>query len=108
MPIFAFQNRLIDFAIEHSRTTFLILLAIIAFGLLARLSIPIESEPVVEIPKFNISVKHEGISSNDATSLLIAPLEQEDRLLRTICAAKFQESERRRMYRSSSCPAIVL
>ena len=86
MPIFAFQNRLIDFAIEHSRTTFLILLAIIAFGLLARLSIPIESEPVVEIPKFNISVKHEGISSNDATSLLIAPLEQELRKLENVIA----------------------
>ena len=86
MPIFAFQNRLIDFAIEHSRTTFLILLAIIAFGLLARLSIPIEGEPVVEIPKFTISVKHEGISSNDATSLLITPLEQELRKLESVIA----------------------
>ena len=86
MPIFAFQNRLIDFAIEHSRTTFLILLAIIAFGLLARLSIPIEGEPVVEIPKFTIAVKHEGISSNDAASLLISPLEQELRKLENVIA----------------------
>lgn len=93
MPAFAFQNRLIDFALEHSRTTFLILLATIAFGLLARISIPIESEPVVELPNFTISVKLEGMSSSDATSLIITPLEQELNELDNIVAISSTAAE---------------
>ena len=47
------------------------------FGIVARLSIPTESEPRVEVPYFVISVIHEGISPEDALRLLVKPLEIE-------------------------------
>ena len=44
---------------------------------MGRVSIPVESEPRIEVPFFVITVPHEGISPEDATRLLILPLEIE-------------------------------
>ena len=71
------MRRLIDFAISHSRSTFLILFGIFAFGIVARIAIPVENEPKVDVPFFVVTIPHEGISPEDATRLLIAPLEIE-------------------------------
>ena len=55
----------------------LIMAGIVVFGIVARLSIPTESEPRVEIPYFVITVAHDGISPEDATRLLVRPIELE-------------------------------
>ena len=55
----------------------LIMVGIMIFGVVARMSIPSESEPRVEIPYFVITVVHEGISPEDATRLLVRPIEIE-------------------------------
>lgn len=71
-----FEN-LIDFAVRHARCTALVIFAIVLFGVIGKYTIPIENEPSVEIPHFVISVAQQGISPDDAVSLLITPLEQE-------------------------------
>ncbi|MYD43403.1 MAG: efflux RND transporter permease subunit [Gammaproteobacteria bacterium] len=71
------RDALIDIALAHKRSILLIMFGIIVFGVVARLSIPTESEPRVEIPYFVITVVHEGISPEDALRLLVRPLEIE-------------------------------
>ena len=71
------MKRLIELAMERSKATLLTMFAILAFGIVARVSIPVENEPRIEIPFFVITVVHEGISPEDATRLLILPLEIE-------------------------------
>ena len=71
------KEKLIEIAMERKRSVILIMVGIVIFGVVARLSIPTESEPRVEIPYFVITVVHEGISPEDATRLLIRPIELE-------------------------------
>ena len=71
-----FEN-LIDFAVRHARCTALVIFALVLFGVIGKYTIPIENEPSVEIPHFAVSVAQQGISPDDAVSLLITPLEQE-------------------------------
>ena len=61
----------------RKRAMLLIMAGILIFGVVARLSIPTESEPRVEIPYFVVTVVHEGISPEDATRLLVRPIEIE-------------------------------
>ena len=71
------KDKLIEIAMGRKRSMILIMVGIVIFGVVARLSIPTESEPRVEIPYFVITVVHEGISPEDATRLLIRPIELE-------------------------------
>ena len=59
-------SRFIQAAINRSRTTLLVMVVIIIAGLSARLSIPVESQPRVEVPLFNVNVYHEGFSPESA------------------------------------------
>jgi multidrug efflux pump len=71
------MNALIDAAINRSRTTLLLMLMVIIAGLAARASIPIASEPHIEVPFFMVGVYHEGISPEDSERMLVMPLEVE-------------------------------
>ena len=71
------KDRLIDLSLDRHRSTMLVMLGILIFGIVARVSIPVESEPRIEVPFFVITIVHEGISPEDATRLLIMPLEIE-------------------------------
>ena len=71
------KDRLIDLSLERQRSTLLVMIGIVMFGIVARMSIPVESEPRIEIPFFVVTVVHEGISPEDARRLLILPLEIE-------------------------------
>ncbi len=71
------MNAFIDAAINRSRTTMLLMLMIVVAGLFARCSIPIASDPHVEVPVFMVGVVHEGISPEDSERLLVMPLEAE-------------------------------
>ena len=68
------SSRLIQAAINRSRTTLLVMVVIIIAGLSARLSIPVESQPRVEVPMFIVNIYHEGISPEDAERLLVCLL----------------------------------
>jgi len=48
-------------------------------GIIARLAIPVEYQPNIEVPFFGVFVPHEGISPEDAERLLVMPLELEIR-----------------------------
>ncbi|MCY4164844.1 MAG: efflux RND transporter permease subunit [Gammaproteobacteria bacterium] len=69
------KDKFVDWAVRQNRSMLLVMLGVVAFGIVARMSIPIESEPSIEIPLFVITVPHEGISPDDARRLLVFPLE---------------------------------
>ncbi len=71
------MNTLIDWVIEHRRTTLITLLFLILAGLNAYQLIPRESSPDVAIPIIYVSMSHEGISPDDAERLLVRPMEKE-------------------------------
>ena len=68
---------IIDYAINHSRVFFGILVFIIAAGSSTYVSIPKEATPDVNIPIIYISLSQKGISANDSERLLIKPIEDE-------------------------------
>jgi multidrug efflux pump subunit AcrB len=59
----------------HSPLTPLMLLAAIAVGLMALMSIPREEEPQISVPMVDIMVAAPGLSAADATELAAKPLE---------------------------------
>ena len=75
------NNPLVDAAVNRSRTTLLLMAMVVIAGIAARIAIPIESNPNIEVPIFLIAVPHEGISPEDAERLLVKPLEVELRVV---------------------------
>lgn len=71
------RDLLIDRFLGRKRTTILLMLVVVLFGLIARISISIESNPKIDVPFFVVTVIHEGISPEDAVQLLLLPLESE-------------------------------
>ena len=64
--------------------TLMAMFMILVFGVVARIAIPVENEPKVDVPTFFVTVPHEGISPEDALRLLVAPLELELRAVKGI------------------------
>jgi multidrug efflux pump len=75
---------IIESAATHSRTVLLSLAVILVAGVITYASAPKEAEPDVEIPLIYISMKHDGISPEDAERLLVRPMEQELRAIEGI------------------------
>jgi len=75
------MGALIDLAIRNNRVVIFTLLFIFIVGTVTYFSMPRESEPDVAIPIIYVSIRHDGISPEDAERLLIRPMEKE---LRTI------------------------
>ena len=75
------MRRLIETAFAHSRTVLLALALLLVAGAVAYRSIPKEADPDIQVPIVYVSVRHEGISPEDAERLLVRPLEQELRAL---------------------------
>ena len=69
------NNALVRAAVDRSRTTLLLMVMVLLAGAVARILIPIESSPQVDVPVFMVVVPHEGISPEDAARLLVKPLE---------------------------------
>lgn len=69
--------QVIETAMSRSRTVLLSLITVLIVGLYAYMTIPKEAEPDIEIPVIYISIKHDGISPEDAERLLVRPMEQE-------------------------------
>ena len=73
------NNLLVDAAVNRTRTTLLLMFMVILAGVAARIFVPIESDPNVEVPIFLVVVPHEGISPEDSARLLVKPVEIEMR-----------------------------
>ncbi|MEM7617519.1 MAG: efflux RND transporter permease subunit, partial [Pseudomonadota bacterium] len=69
--------KIIDSAINRSRTIWMIVMFILVAGIFSYVNIPKERSPDVQIPIIYISVTHHGISPEDAERLIIKPLEEE-------------------------------
>ncbi|MDX1443528.1 MAG: efflux RND transporter permease subunit [Gammaproteobacteria bacterium] len=67
--------------LAHSRTVLSTLVLILVAGSITYATIPKEAEPDIDIPVIYVSMKHDGISPEDAERLLVRPMEQELRSL---------------------------
>ena len=75
------RNLLIEAAVDRPHATLAVMALLLLAGIGARIAIPIESEPNIDVPFFMVTVAHEGISPEDAERLLLKPLESELRIL---------------------------
>lgn len=75
------KNFIIEAAVDRPHATLSVLAFLLLAGIGARIAIPIESEPNIDVPYFMVSVTHEGISPEDAARLLLKPLESELRII---------------------------
>ena len=71
------MNSLIDASLNRSRTVLMLFCLIMLVGFSTLLSIPKESSPDVTVPFVYVSVVHDGISAEDADTLIFKPLEKE-------------------------------
>jgi len=83
------MNTLIDAALSHARTVLSVLVLVLITGTYAYLTIPKEADPDISIPIIYVSMKHDGISPEDAERLLVRPMEQE---LRSVAGVKEMRS----------------
>ena len=79
------MNAIIEAAVNHARTVVMILLLVLVTGGFAYVVIAKESKPDINVPIIYVSMKHDGISPEDAERLLVRPMEQE---LRSIAGIK--------------------
>ncbi len=75
------MKAIINAAFSRNRTVLLLLSFLLIAGALAYKTIPKESNPDVAIPIIYVSMRHEGISPEDAERLLIKPMEKEFKAL---------------------------
>ena len=71
------MRTLIEAALDRSRTTLLLLGALLLAGAAAWQAIPKEANPDVTIPMIYVSLSLEGVSPEDGERLLVRPMEQE-------------------------------
>lgn len=67
----------IEACLKQSRTVLLLFSLLVGGGLIAYLTIPKESTPDIQVPWVHISLNHPGMSPQDATRLLLRPVEKQ-------------------------------
>ncbi len=75
------MHQLIDASLQRSRTVLMLFCLILLVGLVTLINIPKESNPDITVPFIYVSVTHDGISPQDADTLIYKPLEKELRSL---------------------------
>ncbi|MCX2723197.1 efflux RND transporter permease subunit [Roseibium salinum] len=68
---------MLEGVLRRPKTVFVLMLALIAAGIVAYISIPKEASPDIDLPIFYISVTQQGISPEDSERLLVRPMETE-------------------------------
>ena len=76
--------RVIETAMQRSRTVMMSLMVIMVAGVMTYINVPKEAEPDLNIPLIYVSMTHDGISPEDGERLLIRPMEQEIRTIEGI------------------------
>ncbi|SEL08223.1 efflux RND transporter permease subunit [Halomonas daqiaonensis] len=89
------MRTLIEAALDRSRTTVLLLVALLLAGLGAWQAIPKEANPDVTIPIIYVAMSLEGVSPEDGERLLVRPMEQELRSIEGLRKMTAQASEGR-------------
>jgi multidrug efflux pump len=69
--------KFLNLIVDHARATLSIMLLVLFAGTMARVALPVEVNPNVTLPLVMIMVRHDGISPEDGTRLLIRPVEKE-------------------------------
>jgi len=87
------MRALIEAALDRSRTTLLLLVALLLAGLAAWQAVPKEANPDVTIPIIYVSLSLEGVSPEDGERLLVRPMEQELRSIEGVRKMTSQASE---------------
>lgn len=87
------MRTLIEAALDRSRTTLLLLVALLLAGLAAWQAVPKEANPDVPIPIIYVSLTLEGVSPEDGERLLVRPMEQELRTIEGVRKMTSQASE---------------
>ncbi|MEQ6916069.1 efflux RND transporter permease subunit [Halomonas aquatica] len=87
------MRTLIEAALDRSRTTLLLLVALLLSGVAAWQAIPKEANPDVTIPIIYVSLSLEGVSPEDGERLLVRPMEQELRSIEGLRKMTAQASE---------------
>ncbi|OBX37592.1 swarming motility protein SwrC [Halomonas elongata] len=87
------MRTLISAALDRSRTTLLLLIALLLAGLGAWQAIPKEANPDIPIPIIYVSMTLEGVSPEDAERLLVRPMEQELRSIEGLSKLTAQAGE---------------
>jgi multidrug efflux pump len=83
------------FSPSATRTTLLLLVALLLSGLAAWQAVPKEANPDVPIPIIYVAMSLEGVSPEDAERLLVRPMEQELRSIEGVRKLTAQASEGR-------------
>lgn len=87
------MQTLIEAALARSRTVMMFFVLILIMGTVSYIEIAKESDPDITIPMAYVSVTLEGISPEDADSLLVHPLEKELKGLEGLKELKSTASE---------------
>lgn len=87
------MRTLIEAARDRSRTTLLLLLALLAAGIAAWQVVPKEANPDVPIPMIYVAMVLEGVSPEDGERLLVRPMEQELRTIEGLSKMTSQASQ---------------
>ncbi|ETX11581.1 acriflavin resistance protein [Marinomonas ushuaiensis DSM 15871] len=87
------MQTLIEAALARSRTVMMFFVLILVMGVVSYIEIAKESDPDITIPMAYVSVSLEGISPEDADSLLVHPLEKELKGLEGLKELKSTASE---------------
>lgn len=87
------MQALIEAALARSRTVIMLFILVLVMGVLSYVNIAKESDPDITIPMAYVSVSLEGISPEDADSLLVHPLEKELKGLEGLKELKSTASE---------------
>ncbi len=71
------MNQLLAALIARPRTILMVMVLLVVAGIVTYITIPKESSPNIAMPIVQIAVPFEGVSAEDAESLLVKPLEKE-------------------------------
>ncbi|MEM8785246.1 MAG: efflux RND transporter permease subunit [Pseudomonadota bacterium] len=71
------MTRIIDAAIDRSRTVIFLLIVTIIAGTITYVQIPKEANPDIQVPFAYVSIPYQGISPEDGERLIVKPMEVE-------------------------------
>ncbi|NCD00630.1 efflux RND transporter permease subunit [bacterium] len=86
------QKSWLGFFIKNYRFTYLIIIALIVFGLIAMLTLPREAQPEVKVPYAAVTTLYVGASPNDVESNVTNKLENEIKNLENLDSFESQSS----------------
>ncbi len=86
------QKSWLGFFIKNYRFTYLIIIALIVFGLIAMLTLPRESQPEIEVPYAAVTTLYIGAGPNDVESNVTNKLEDQIKNLENLDSFESQSS----------------